>query len=64
LTFESGLGEVVALITQVSFNELDLEKEHEATMLMRGVDISVEPHIDTLDTLERYRAVARIKDAN
>jgi len=64
LTFESGLGEVVALITQVSFNELDLEKEHEATMLMRGVDISVEPHIDTLDTLERYRAVTRIKDAN
>jgi len=64
LTFESDLGEVVALITELAFDELDLKKECEATMLMRGVDISIEPHIDSLQTLKLRERVTRIKDAN
>ncbi len=64
LTFESEFGEVRALITQVALDELGLEKGCEATMLMRGVDISIEPYIDTLDTLKLYQAVTRTKDAN
>ena len=64
LTFESDLGEVVSLITRMSLDELDLKKECEATMLMRGVDISIEPYIDSLETLRLRERVTRIKDAN
>ncbi len=64
LTFESDMGEVVALITELAFDELGLKKECEATMLMRGVDISVEPYIDALDTLKLHQAITRTKDAN
>lgn len=64
LTLESDMGEVVALITELAFDELDLKKECEATMLMRGIDLSIEPHIDSLQTLKLRERVTRIKDAN
>jgi len=64
LTFDSEMGEVVSLITQLAYDELGLEVECEATMLIRGVDISVEPYIDALDTLELHKAISRTKDAN
>jgi len=64
LTFESPLGEVVALITRLAFEELDLEVEAEATILIRGVDVLIEPYIDAFDTLELHKAISRTKDAN
>ena len=64
LTFESDMGEIVSLITQLAYDELGLEIQCEATMLIRGVDISVEPYIDTLDTLNLYKSISRTKDAN
>jgi len=64
LTFESDIGEIVSLITQLAYDELDLEIQCEATMLIRGVDISVEPYIDTLDTLTLHKSLSRTKDAN
>jgi len=43
LTLESGVGKVVSLITENAYTELGLEAECDATMLVRGVDISIEP---------------------
>jgi len=54
LTFESSMGDVVSLITQDAYNSLGLELECSATMLLRGLDITIEPKIE----------LPRIKDAN
>mgnify|MGYP005854141127 CR=1 FL=1 len=54
LTFHSGMGDVVSLITQDAYESLGLELECDATMLIRGVDITIEPRLD----------LSRIKDAN
>ena len=43
LTFESALGSVVSLITAHAYDNLGLETNCRATMLLRGVDIGVEP---------------------
>ena len=43
LTFESALGSVVSLITAHAYDNLTLEKNCRATMLLRGVDIGIEP---------------------
>jgi ABC-type molybdate transport system ATPase subunit len=43
LTFESEIGKVVSLITEDAYTELGLETDCSATMLVRGVDISIEP---------------------
>jgi len=43
LTFESSMGDVVSLITIEAYDNLGLEVDCEATMLLRGVDISIEP---------------------
>jgi len=43
LTFESEMGEVISLITSNAYDTLGLTKGCEATMLLRGLDVNVEP---------------------
>ncbi len=54
LTFESSMGDIVSLITQDAYDSMGLELECNATMLIRGVDITIEPKIE----------LSRTKDAN
>lgn len=64
LTFESELGEVVALITSRACESLELTQGCQATMLLRGIDIEIEPILAPKD-LNVYRNVlAGMKDAN
>jgi len=49
LTFDSDMGEVVSLITTDSLNLLDLKSGDNATMLIRGIDINLEPKIKVFD---------------
>jgi len=58
LTLESEIGVVVSLITTDAYENLVLEKECEATILLRGIDITLEPLIAPAEIL------SRIKDAN
>lgn len=55
LTFDSDLGTVVSLITESACSELGLEVGCRATMLLRGVDIHLEPNVTpmTLDMLKK-----------
>jgi ABC-type molybdate transport system ATPase subunit len=46
LTFDSEMGTVVSLITEDAYNDLGLELDCDATMLVRAVDITVEPVLD------------------
>jgi len=46
LTFDSKMGKVVSLITTDSFDLLDLKSGDNATMLIRGIDINIEPKIE------------------
>jgi len=62
VTFESELGTVVSLITDEAFDELGLEEGCAATMLLRGVDIGLEPNIEV--DVEKLRASARTEVAN
>lgn len=48
LTFDSALGEVVSLITTDAFENLGLELECEATILLRGIDIKITPVVESL----------------
>jgi len=48
LTFDSELGRVVSLITTEAYDNLGLELECEATMLLRGVDITLTPLVESL----------------
>jgi molybdopterin-binding protein len=52
LTFESDIGSVVSLITTRAYDTLELQKGCRATMLLRGVDISVEPIIEPIGTVK------------
>jgi molybdate transport system regulatory protein len=54
LTFDTDMGRVVSLITQEAYDDLGLELECDATMLVRGVDIKIEPLLVS----------TRTKDAN
>jgi ABC-type molybdate transport system ATPase subunit len=54
LTFDTQMGKVVSLITQEAYDDLGLELECDATMLVRGVDIKIEP----------FFIQTRTKDAN
>lgn len=58
LTFQSDIGKVVSLITTDAFESLALEKDCEATMLLSGVDINLEPIVEPM----KYST--RTKDAN
>lgn len=46
LKFESKIGEVVALMTQNAFEELQLKEGSKATILLREIDINLEPYIE------------------
>lgn len=54
LTFDTEMGRVISLITQEAYDDLGLELECDATMLVRGVDIKIEPLLFS----------SRMKDAN
>lgn len=45
LTFDSELGSVISLITASAYENLGLEPGCRATMLLRGVDINLEPSL-------------------
>ena len=62
LTFESDIGTVVSLITEKACRELGLEVGCRATMLLRGVDIHLEPDIGPMSD-ELFKQ-ARTKVAN
>jgi len=60
LTFESAIGKITALITQTALQSLELEQNDLATMLIRGIDINLEPFIDMQD----YKSKLLQKTAN
>ncbi len=64
LTFESEVGEVVSLITARACELLGLEIGCEATMLLRGIDITLEPILVPGDNSAYRNVLARMKDAN
>jgi ABC-type molybdate transport system ATPase subunit len=47
LTFQSDIGKIVSLMTQKSYEELQLEKGEKATILLREIDISLEPYFES-----------------
>lgn len=64
LTFESGIGRVVSLITSQAYELLKLEEGCLATILLRALDIHIEPLLVPLGLDEEKREEARTKDAN
>ncbi len=64
LTFECDAGNVVSLITAHAYDELGLEKGCRATMLLRGVDINLEPQLVPIDLDSFSRLMDRTKSAN
>ncbi|MEN8728053.1 MAG: TOBE domain-containing protein [Sulfurovum sp.] len=62
LKFNSELGEVVSLMTEKAFDELELDVGSKATVLLREIDISLEPYIEALN-IEDFMNT-RIKVAN
>lgn len=60
LKFESEIGEITALITEKALKELDIHEQEYATVLIRGVDITMEPYID----LQNYKKKILRKTAN
>lgn len=63
LTFDSNLGKVVSLITDTACEELGLVEGCDATMLIRGVDMHIEPIVDPLD-MGTFKKLAGTKVAN
>jgi len=63
LTFESDIGRVVSLITEKACTELGLEEGCTATMLLRGVDIHLEPDVTPM-TMETFKKRSGTKVAN
>lgn len=62
LTFDSEIGKIVSLMTQKSFEELQLEKEERATILLREIDIHLEPYLEPINIDELLHS--RMKVAN
>jgi len=52
LTFDSDIGTVISLITTRAYDILGLEKGCEATMLLRGVDITIDPIIEPIGMIK------------
>lgn len=63
LTFDSCVGKVVSLITEAARDELGLEEGGDATMLIRGVDMHLEPIVEPMD-LEPFKPETGTKVAN
>jgi molybdate transport system regulatory protein len=61
LTFECELGKVVSLITEHAYESMGLEQGCRATMLLRGVDINLEPVVEPMG--EEIQRRLRTKDA-
>jgi len=64
LSFDSAIGRIVSLITSQSYAEMELEKGCEATMLVRSVDVNLEPVINLHDTQILREVISRTKDAS
>ncbi|MBU0720119.1 hypothetical protein KJ877_02115 [bacterium] len=63
LTLQSGLGDVISLITSRAYDTLELIEGCDANILLRGVDINLEPILNNQqEALETI--TSRIKDAN
>ncbi|MFT5661155.1 MAG: molybdopterin-binding protein [Sulfurimonas sp.] len=56
LTFDSSLGKVISLITTDAYENLGLELECKATILLRGIDIKISPVIESVfsETRTKY----------
>lgn len=52
LTFDSDIGNIISLITTRAYDILELEKGCKATMLLRGVDLTIEPIIEPIGTIK------------
>ncbi len=46
--FDSVIGEVVSLITQNAFDELQLDVDSNVTILLREIDINLEPYLEPM----------------
>jgi len=64
LSFDTAVGKIVSLIPFKSYEEMGLEEGCEATMLIRGVDVRLEPVIDLYATQALLQKISGIKDAN
>lgn len=62
LKFESDLGEIVSLMTEKAFNELELDAGSKATILLREIDIGLQPYREAI-SLESFMNT-RTKVAN
>lgn len=63
LTFESDMGRVVALITAHAYDDIGLAEGCKATILIRGIDINVEPQLIPTRLDELSNIIYRTKDA-
>jgi len=64
LSLESNIGNIISLITCRAYDELELEKGCNATLLLRGVDIKIEPILIPIDKDKYKKFTSRTKDAN
>ena len=64
LSFDSVIGKVVSLISSQSYDAMQLEEGCEATILIRGIDIRLEPVLDIYKTQGLQEVLAITKDAN
>ena len=64
LSLESDIGDIISLITCRAYDELELEKGCKATLLLRGVDIKLEPVFTQVDKKKYEKYISRIKNAN
>jgi len=62
LTFDTKIGEVISLMTQKSFKELQIQDDEKATILLREIDIHLEPYTEPLNIDEFFHS--RMKVAN
>lgn len=51
LVIRSRIGTVVALMTEESFNALELQDGDDLVMMLRGIDIALEPYFDPIDEI-------------
>lgn len=64
LTFESDIGNVISLITMRAYDALELEEGCKATILLRGVDINIEPILSPINTNQYDNLRVRTKNAD
>lgn len=54
LTFQSEIGQVVSLMTEKSFEALQLGRGEKATILLRDIDINLEPYSEPINQDQFY----------